>query len=136
MFTDRFGQPLNVGDRVVIAVKRGRRTAGASMMETTVLGLVPLIPHRDNTKPEMERVYDRAAGQWIETGKVAGFHYMRADQDRQGVPTDFYREANEPPDKLYVLHYERLERYGKDKGKPTGAKGAYDNVHDVIKVPA
>lgn len=135
MFTDRFGSPLNLGDRIVVAVPSGN--SSATLQETVVVGLIPLVPHRDNTEPRKEKVYDHTTKRYVETSKIAGYHYMRADQDAQMGPTDFYRPANTPLDKLFVLQYQQYARYdwsGKKKGEPT-RKQAFDRVMDVVKVP-
>jgi len=133
-YTDRFGSPLNVGDRVVIALSAGR--GSAEMKEVTVAGIVPLLPHRDKTEPK--RRYDRQAGNYA--GEILGFYYMREDQQAQRHATSFYRDKDTPQDKLYVLQYWQEARWdspsrGVKKGDLT-KRQSFDRVMDVVKVPA
>ena len=93
------------------------------MLTTRVLGMVPLIPHRDQ-------------GLYYSTkARNGGAVYMREDQQNQASPTVFHRPLTEPQDKLYVLQYEGVRRYGPNRGELCGEKRSYDNVRDVIKVP-
>jgi hypothetical protein len=132
-YTDRFGSPLSVGDRIVVALAAGR--GGAKLFETRVAGLVPLVPHRDKTEPR--RAYVPAPkGSPFNTrgsrmGEIEGFYYMRVDQDRNSRPTEFYKSKDTTPDKLFVLQYEKRNF----SGDYTGAKQAFDRVEDVVKVP-
>lgn len=133
MFTDRFGSPLNIGDRVVVPAKTRYAGKGASTLrESKILGIVPLIPHCTQTEPKMERVYKRAQpplsrGEWVKTGKIEGFYYMREDQQANAHPTEFYRDKECPQDKLFVIQYE----WPVDSGQ----KRSFDRAEDVIKVP-
>lgn len=134
MFTDRFGSPLNVGDRVVIALSAGR--GSAEMKEVTVAGIVPLLPHRDRTEPKRER-WDYRTN--TSHGDILGFYYMREDQQGKRNATSFYRAKDTTPDKLYVLQYWQEARWdsptrGVKKGDLT-KRQSFDRVNDVIKVP-
>lgn len=131
-YTDRFGSPLSVGDKIVVAVTGGR--SSAELKETVIAGIVPLIPHRDKTEPRREH-YDYQTATY--SGPIIGHHYMREDQQAKRNPTDFYREASVGPDKLFVLQYQNYADYdwGKvKKGDPT-KRQSFDRVLDVIRVP-
>jgi hypothetical protein len=135
MYTDRFARPLNVGDKVVVPAKTRYAGKGPSTLrESTVLAIIPLVPHRTKNAPKMERIFKRddpnkswGPGKWIETGKVEGHFYMREDQDGSPSPTAFFRSASTPPDKLFVIQYEWP--------LGSGRKQAFDRADDVIKVP-
>ena len=136
MYTDRFGSPLNVGDKIVAAFGAGR--GSAELRETEIVGIVPLIPHRDRTEPR--RKYDYTTKSYAK--EIEGFFYMRADQQNQYGPTEFYRPKDTPQDKLFILQY---QQYGRDYNAPLGRdgkyprvptkKGNFERVNDVVKVP-
>lgn len=103
-FTDYFGQEIQPGDRVVIAIGSGR--SGATLHETPVVDIVPLIPHRDDPK-----------------------RYMRADQANKAHPTRYYR-GRRRDDQLFVLKGETCSWNGDTMVKN------YPNVENIVKVPA
>jgi hypothetical protein len=133
-YTDRFGSPLAVGDKIVVAVHSGR--SSATMKDTTVAGLVPLIPFRN--KPPRREHYDFKTNTY--SGPIVGYYYMREDQQNKRNPTEFYRKADTPQDKLYVLQYQNYASYDAyngawKKGDPIRVQ-SFDRVMDVIKVSA
>ena len=133
-YTDRFGQPLAVGDKIVVAVGAGR--GSAELRETEIVGIVPLIPHRTETT---KYGYDYQTKSF--TNEVLGYYYMREDQQHKPGPTKFYRPKGTPPEQLFVLQY---QLYGRDYGAakvdgeyPIVATKvqSFDRVKDVVKVP-
>lgn len=132
MFTDRFGSPLAVGDKIVVALHSGR--SSAELREVTIAALIPLIPHWKQNEPKMEKVYDSQRKEWVKTGKVASRCYMREDQQAKLGPREFWRDEGIDPSKLFVLQYEYTFRNWRGDYEET-RKQAFDRVTDVVKVP-
>jgi hypothetical protein len=103
-FTDYFGQDIQTGDRVVVAIGAGR--SGATLHETPVVEIVPLVPHRD--RPNV---------------------YMRADQANKPNPT-VYNKGRRRDDQMFVLKGESRSWRCDTKVKN------YPNVENIVKVPA
>ena len=111
-YTDRYGSPLNVGDRIVIALSKGR--SSAHMYDTKVVALIPLVPHRDRLGAPGRNDYETL---------------MREDQGNKPYPGEYHVHKDTPPDKRFVIQYEKLNW----KGEPR--KQAIDRVMDIVKVP-
>lgn len=81
---DRFGEPINVGSRVVVPFKQKYTTSnGAKLFDGTIKRIVPLVE-----KP----------GSWRSTGPNSRVPWMRLDQANKSHQTEFY-----PPDDRGII---------------------------------
>jgi hypothetical protein len=131
-YTDRFGSPLTVGDKIVVALGAGR--SSAHLVEKEIAAIIPLIPHRDRPEPKREH-YDYQTNTY--SGAVLGHYYMREDQANKRHATEFYRPVDTTPDKLFVIQWQNFADYdwgATKKGDPT-KRQSFDRINDIVKVP-